>query len=272
MKVLAVAALLVVGAVAINPKFPNDWSAVNTDAIVINQGGTLGPDGSICCSPTSPQCKIQSAYQQGTQYWSVTDQKTAFKAPDGSGTVAVYADGKEYSVDASGACQEYCPLEETKLTAFSIGPNATDDGMVNYNGQQVHMWNTSQKVPIFGTVQSTNWYAKQAADGTFIPIAQITHITPFGEDLGQENSTFLSFKAGNPPASVFTVTGTATCKQAKGCNGEDDDGGQDDGPSAFAMRQLKEAEPVASAESFLTAFKSTMKFNAYSNFVRKNNQ
>lgn len=111
--------------------------ALNSDAIVINQGGTLEPDGSICCAPTAPQCKIQAGFSQGTQYWSVTQQKTAFKAPDGSGTVAVYADGKEYSVDASGACQEYCPLEEKKLTAFSIGANATDDGMVTYNGQQV---------------------------------------------------------------------------------------------------------------------------------------
>eukprot|EP01084_Bolivina_argentea_P217214 368859_1 len=119
-------ALLAVSAVAsaVIPTFPDAWSAENIDAIQIVQGGVTNPDGSVCCPPTSPQCKIQSAYSAGMMYWDTAGQRTAEKNPDGSGIVSLYADAKEYQVDATGACQAFCPLPPGKLTPFAIDPNA----------------------------------------------------------------------------------------------------------------------------------------------------
>lgn len=205
------------------PTFPQDWTSDQTSSININQGGIQQPDGSICCPATSPQCKVQTAFQEGTQYFDFTNERAAFKNPDGSGVVTLWADGKEYGVDASGACQSYCPVQGPIEPGLGFGNNTEDLGAATVNGVSCEHYEWKVQVPIINiTMQVSDFYVK-VSGSSGIPVQQIDHITPMGQNLGAQNTTYKTFKAGTPPASVFTVTGKSTCKIDQSCSGKNDD-------------------------------------------------
>lgn len=235
---LAVAAcVLAVVAAAPQPHFPDNWSADVLNMIAINQGGIKNADGSICCPPDSPECKVQTAFNAGIQYNWFSGNMSAFLAPGAGGVVTDYTAQKEYSVNASGYCQEYCPLEgQTMLPGIGMGNGTIYQGQVTYNGETVSLYTATQVFPILNiTMETTDFYIKEATGKLSVPIAIIQHITPFGQNLGQQNQTFASFTSGVPAKSHFTVIGGAQCKQAKGCNGQ---GGDDDGGNGNSMYTL----------------------------------
>ena len=53
------------------------------------------------------------------------------------------------------------------------------------------------------------------------PVASTRHITPFGDDLGWENTTIVSWTVGDPDPSVFNVPGEEYCQAGNddACNG-----------------------------------------------------
>lgn len=218
------------------PTFPNDWSSILVQAIQINQGGVTTPTG-VCCPTMSPECKVQTAYASGYQYFDFTNNRTAFKNPDGTGVVSLYSDNKEYAVDAQGNCQSYCPLNEP-LYPMGFGENATNHGVVVYNGEKVTDIYWSEVFPILNiTMEYSDFYVVVNGDGSCTPVAEIDHITPFGEQLGLQNTTYVNFAAGPQDASHFVVNGAASCPMDNNCGGGSDDDYYDDGPT-FLGRAL----------------------------------
>lgn len=198
-----------------------------TDSIVLNQGGNVNPDGSICCEPMAPECKVQTGYEIGQQYFSFTQNLTAMKNPDNSGIVTDYNAGKEYQVDGEGNCQAYCPLgrEESELFPFGIDPNATDLGPVPCGDNNCTHYSEREFIPILNiTMEVTDFYITTVG-GAPAPSYIVDHIEPFGEQIGDENTTFAQWQDMDGkafPASVFTVKGAASCPMSQQCQGDDD--------------------------------------------------
>ena len=60
--------------------WPKDWSSTETAKMLINQGGSPGPDGSMCCASNyAAQCQIQSQYSNGMKYFDYTHQRTRLR-------------------------------------------------------------------------------------------------------------------------------------------------------------------------------------------------
>lgn len=233
---IAVVALCVVAAYAAPPSWDNNWSSEQIAAMRINQGGMVNPDGTVCCAPEAPQCKVQTEFMAATVYNWYDGKKSAQKNPDGSGVVSDYTAMKEYAVSADGTCQSYCPLQQGSTVGNGqfIFVNASDAGETTYLGKPADLWTWRQVMPILNiTMQTTDFYVTTGDKP--LPIAQIDHITPFGEPIGQQNNTFVTFKQGVPPASVFTVKGADKCPINQQCAG----GGNDDGGN---QRRLAEGE------------------------------
>lgn len=225
---LALVGTFAVAVTAGPPVFSQSYTSDQLSSIVINQGGVAQPDGSVCCPPESPECKVQTAFQAGIALQSVAQNKSAFKNPDGSGVVTDFTLQKEFSVTADGACQEWCPLQGQTIGGQMINPNSTDMGSVKYNGRMLTEWQFVTRIPILNiTMEIDNFYVTEGS--TPAPVALISLITPLGQHIGTQNTTFVTFTPGNPDPKHFLVTGIASCKMAKCGNGGDDDGGNGSG-------------------------------------------
>lgn len=228
--VVLAAAVACAAAGAKPPVFSNSWSSDQIQAIQINQGGITQPDGSVCCPAQSPECKVQTAFQPAIVYNWFEGKKNAMKNPDGSGIVSDFTAMKEYQVTAAGDCQSYCPIPAGNTIgggAF-IFVNATNAGKVMYNGRSATKWTWAQKIPIFNVTMETSDFYVDDSGSSPVPLAEIDEITPFGQKIGQQNMTFVSFVPGVPDAKHFTVNNAAKCPQNSQCNsnsGGDDDGG-----------------------------------------------
>ena len=231
----AVAIACAVAVAVAQPTFPDNWTSDQTNQIAINQGGVKNPDGSICCPPDAPECKVQTGFSAAIQYQWYSGNMSATKGPDNSGIVVDFNAQKEYAVLANGTCTAYCPLGgQTMSPGIGIGPNATNLGKVNYNGRMLNLYQVLTQIPILNiTMEATNFYVDESGP-TPVPVAIIQLIEPLGHQIGQQNNTFVTFVPGVPDKSHFTVVGAASCPMSKNCNGNnggDDDGGQ--GSSMF---------------------------------------
>jgi hypothetical protein len=207
--------------------------AIVTDAIVLNQGGQVNADGSICCEATSPECKVQTGYQVGQQFFSFSQNLTAMKNPDNSGVVTDYNAGKEYQVDGEGNCQAYCPLgrEESEIFPFAIDPNATNLGSVPCGADTCTQWQFTEVIPILNITMEVTDYFITTVDGSPAPSYTVEHIEPLGDQIGDENTTFASWKDMDGktfPATAFTIKGAAACPMSQQCQGDDDGQGSND--------------------------------------------
>lgn len=232
--VAAVACLLAVAAA--QPTFPDNWVSDQTSSIAINQGGVKSPDGSICCPPEAPECKVQTAFSAAIVSQWFSGNMTAQKNPDGSGIVTDFNAQKEYAVLANGSCTAYCPLGgQVLLPGIGIGPNATNMGKVNYNGRMLNMYQVLTKIPILNiTMEATNFYVDESDPSKPVPVAIIQIIEPMGQQIGLQNQTFVTFVPGTPNKDTFKVVGAASCPMSKGCNGGGG-GGDDDGGNGSVM-------------------------------------
>lgn len=206
------------------PTFPLSWSSDMIQAMNINQGGVVQPDGSVCCPAQTPQCKVQTMFQPGIQYFDFQNNRTAFKQPDGSGVVSLYEDGKEYAVNAAGACQSYCPLQDTDFgPGLGFGDKTQDMGPVTYGGKKAEHFHWVQQMPILNITMETSDMYVVVKNNVGTPLAEIDNITPFGQHIGTQNTTYVTFTPTAPAASHFTVTGKSTCKIDQSCSGKSDD-------------------------------------------------
>lgn len=226
----SVAFALCAAAAIAAPTFPLDWTAITTDSVQINQGGVVNPDGSVCCPATSPECKVQTAYELGKNYFAFSKNLSATKNPDNSGIVVDFTAGKEYQVEADGTCQAYCPLPHRADVMFplEIDDNAT---LVNQNvpcgDYTCSQWQHTIVIPILNITMEADdfWVRPDATNGKSAPVWFVEYIEPLGEQIGQENTTYMQFQDMDGktfPANAFTVKGADSCPQAQQCQGDDD--------------------------------------------------
>lgn len=134
--------------------------------------------------------------------------------------MTLYNEAKEYSVGPDGACQSFCPTEGG-FEAFGLGGNITHEAPSTYNGKSCEEYTVPTIIPVLNvTMQTDMWYVVlNGTTGPDTPLADISYLTPFGENLGTTTSIYGDYVIGAPDASKFVVTGKAQCKQAKNCNG-----------------------------------------------------
>ena len=208
-----------------SPTFPNDWSAVETAHLVINQGGVPDAEGNICCAhAVIGQCQVQAQYQHGNKYFDYTNKRTRFEdSVSGEIFVNDYTNGKEMAVvhnETLGydVCVEYCPLQD-ELDPFAIDDDAKDlgagtDPITGKSGEHYHWADVILKVI---QMSHTEFYADISGD-TAAPISMSEHLTPFGgAEIGSSNNTWGNFTAGAQPAEKFDIHGVDTCPESQQC-------------------------------------------------------
>lgn len=209
------------------PTIATSWTAVVTSAVDINEGGQPGPNGQTCCSPETPQCKVQTEFQAARQYVDAVNNRVKVAGPNGAGVVYDYKTLKAYEVDSTGKCTGFCPIPKkdagiSPLSVFNMTDKGTPTnkfctGCEDYFSQQL-LFNIS--------MQSTNFYVNQKDFTDAQPVAIYQLLTPFGEPLGSQTQTFQQWVSGVPSASVFNVIDAAKCPEAQ-CNSGDGDGDSD---------------------------------------------
>jgi hypothetical protein len=221
MKLFVALALVAVASAATLPVFPDDWSAIVDSDILLNQGGVTQGDY-VCCDPeVVGQCKVQAENIQAQQYFSWTNNATRM---DGNGQVIVdfYAPvWKEVLVDpATMACQSWCPIDqsEAEFDRMALGKKASDMGPAHVQGVDCELYWWEEWLLII-PMESINMYLIPAAAGEkyATPVREEDTLTPFGQYLGTENTTYSQFKAGPLDPKLFAVTGMDTCKQDPQC-------------------------------------------------------
>ena len=217
------------GAAAGKKAWPQDWSAVEAQVMIVNEGGQVSADGrSVCCAESAfASCTVQLSSGGGKRYMDYTNRRTRLEDPVNGVEVDDYKAHKSYAVVHNGThdvCQSYCPLDPRDTldggAAYFLGPNATDLGAATFRGAAANEWQWEQK--IFGkvTMQTSDFYADVASDPKYVlPLGQVVHLTPFGRlpQIGEQNMTWTGFQQGPQPASKFDIAGAATCPENPQC-------------------------------------------------------
>tara|TARA_B100000795_G_scaffold85215_1_gene61913 strand:- start:692 stop:2221 length:1530 start_codon:yes stop_codon:yes gene_type:complete len=207
-------------------KWSNDWSATETSAMLINQGGQPNADGSaICCdSSYSSQCQIQQQYSSGTKYYDFTNNRTRLEDPINGINVVDYVAHKDMLVVHNGThdvCQKYCPIDPRDTMDAGrdifLDSNATDLGKGTYENKTAEHWQWKETILKVITMQTTDFYA-DISGSTVLPLGEVSTLTPFGgPPMGQQTASWTNFKAGPQPASKFDIQGMDTCPQDPQC-------------------------------------------------------
>jgi len=213
MKILcAVLLICAVSALKAPPVFPLDWTSVEQDFLIVYQGTYVQQGDLYCCGDDN--CEIQTEYMSGHNYFDYSHNRTRFDDPvQGSIVNFFYPQYKEMAVDGTNTCTSYCPLDYD-LTPYAIDPNATDIGPSKVGNVTAEQW--QWKETIFGifVVQINNIYVSSAG----LPILEVDELTPFGQNLGEETTTYLSFAAGTPDPSHFDIKNVDSCPLDPNCD------------------------------------------------------
>jgi len=213
----------VVGGVALadpsKPSLPQQWTAVQTDDIAINQGG-VEINGQLCCPHDAANCKIQAGHSADVFHFDFPNNRTrSGDVGEENAIVSLFGSvQKELLVSANNTCLQYCPLP-AGLDPFGVDPDAKYVGRTTFEGKEVDEWNWIEYVvPKFhlGKLQETNFFV--STDSTPVPVQENDIIEPFGQRLGVENQTWSNFKAGPPPEAAFKVLGIDSCPMSPNCN------------------------------------------------------
>jgi hypothetical protein len=223
---------LLVSAFAAIPVFPNDWSDMEQDEMVINQGGTVSPDQSqVCCAAQSPGCKVQTQFSVGPTYVDVTGNRTRSDQAGASNTIiSDYTLQMEMSVDlATMTCQEFCPMQGATLSPYQIDPSAVNIGAKIVQGRSCTGWQWKDTILNSIVMQINTIFVD---DETGFPVYENDQLTPFGQAIGFESTTYLKFTPGRPAASLFAVKGTSNCPQSQNC-------GQNQNQNKEALQKMR---------------------------------
>jgi len=212
MRVLLLVAALAM-AYAATPPIPNiplDWTANEEDFMVVYQGEYSIANGMYCCGDDS--CEVQTQYDSGMNYFDYTHNRTRFDDPVNGDIVSLFAPQYKEMLVVNNTCQEYCPIQED-LDPYSIDPTATYQGQKTINGVTCDDWQYKDKE--FGIVFEI--------DDTFVdtksqlPVYESDQLTPFGQPIGQETSTYHTFVPGTPDPSHFAISGVDSCQMSANC-------------------------------------------------------
>eukprot|EP00911_Craspedida_sp_UC1_P002973 UC1_evm2s2170 len=205
------------------PKFPVSWTATEEDQLAISQGGTPGADGLVCCSPDAPQCRVQTEYQQGVNYYDGLNNRTRFDS-GGQSIVTDYNIGKQMLVAPNMTCLQYCPTENPSLDPSPFWPTPDEKekvqnlGKVQIDGVTATHYRWYEKIAIVIKMQETNLYvAETTSDGYAVPVAEHDVIEPFNQKLGTSDTKWTNFKPGQPDPKLFKVVGISQCPESPNC-------------------------------------------------------
>jgi hypothetical protein len=216
MKALLCLALVVLAHAGPQPKFSNDWTAVEEDDLMVMQGDYTTSGNNYCCAVTS-NCQVQTEYQKGNTYFDYTNNRTRFDDQiSGQIIVTDFSVGKEMLVVGSPlTCKEYCPTEGWLEPGF-LDPNATDLGSVKVQGRTLEKWQWKETIFKIIVMQTSTVLVDQTVNPA-VPFQETDDLTPFGQPMGTFTSTWSNFKNGTPDPSLFAVTGVEKCPMAQNC-------------------------------------------------------
>jgi len=194
------------------PVFPLDWTSVEEDFLIVYQGNYVQQGNLYCCGDDN--CEIQTEYQSGHNYFDFTNNRTRFDDPvQGSIVSLFYPTYKEMAVDGTDTCTSYCPIEDD-LTPYAIDPNATDEGKVTIGNVTTELWQFKQTIGGIIVMEIDNIYVVQS---TGLPALEVDQITPFGQPIGEETTTYTEFIPGTPDPSHFNIKNVASCPLDANC-------------------------------------------------------
>jgi hypothetical protein len=208
-----IALTIVVGALAATPPIPTlplDWTANEEDFMVVYQGDYTVSGGLYCCGDTS--CEVQTQYQSGMNYFDFSHNRTRFDDPVNGDFVTLFNPIYKEMLVVNNACQEYCPVEDD-LEPYSIDPTSTYQGQKSVNGHTCNDWQYKDKE--FGIVFEIDDTLVDAT--TALPVMELDQLTPFGQAIGEETSTYHSFVPGTPDPSHFQISGVDNCQMSQNC-------------------------------------------------------
>jgi hypothetical protein len=216
MKVILLLALVATAIAGPQPKFPLDWSSLQTESILVHQGRYVLTEDSACCRK-SDSCNVQTQFEKGMHYYSATTNQTRFDDQI-SGQVVVndFKIKKEMLIDPNTMqCKEYCPLDHNLHPGF-LDKNATDLGATTYKGQQVNKWQWEDRALIIFVMETITVLVNQKIDPA-APVFEHDELTPFGQHIGQFESEWENFKGGPQDPKLFAVLNTDKCPMARDC-------------------------------------------------------
>ena len=196
------------------PTFPLDAYFGEQTNLAINQGGYTTDTGA-CCSADAPACKVQSIVQGADIREQGSKNRTRVDSPDGI-IVSWYGGGvsKEMalvpgsSVNSTHdyACAAYCPLDGGFFSDTSVGDGKAkvkDLGEETVTSQapgatattcEHYQW----KSTIFGVIpMETDDMYVDFTQTPPQPYYKSEHLTPFGQELGVANLSFVDYAAGD---------------------------------------------------------------------------
>jgi hypothetical protein len=199
------------------PKFPNDWTAIQEDDLQVFQGDYTHTAGQFCCSESS-NCQVQTQYEKGTHYFDYTHNRTRFDDQVSHGVfVNDYKIRKEMLVDPSTlTCKEYCPLQ-FPLDAGFLDTAAKDLGQATYEGKVVEKWQWNDTILGIIVMEIDTVLVDQKDMNNAVPVNEVDKLTPFGQFIGQFETVYTNFKPGTPDPSLFDVKNTDKCPMARDC-------------------------------------------------------
>jgi hypothetical protein len=164
----------------------------------------------VCCDVRSGQCKVQTAFSVGPTYVDVTGNRTRSDTSGAPTTIITdFTAGMEMEVDlATMTCQEWCPVQGT-LSPYQIDPTAVNIGSRMINGKMCTGWQWNETVLKIIVMQVTTIWVDQE---TNLPVQEYDQLTPFGQSIGFQSTTYLQFNPTRPPAKLFQVNGQQNCK------------------------------------------------------------
>jgi hypothetical protein len=203
--------------------FGTDFSTHEESIMLINQGGKASTGGDFCCDSSRPgQCQIQLSHLSGERYFDLSNQRDRFEdSISGETSIDFYSLGKSIIVnvtDGQETCQEYCPIPDgDKMEKFNpFDPLDTVHDLGSEGGLEHYQW--SDIILKVIKMQTTDLYVDQSASPA-VPVRQSSKLTPFGQaQIGSQNQTWSSWKAGKQSADKFKIAGLDACPMSNKCS------------------------------------------------------
>lgn len=200
------------------PVFPKDWTAIESQDLVVHQGAYTIVGNTMCC-PLNDNCQVQTQFQSGKHSFDYTHNRTRYDYDTGEIIVNDYVIGKEMEVQATSegtfACVEYCPLQ-FDLEPLSVDKSAKDEGSVKIGNKTYEKWTWKDIILKVIVMETIEMLVDQSTTPN-IPFVENEELTPFGQDIGTSNTTYSDFVVGTPDPMLFKVANVSSCPMSPNC-------------------------------------------------------
>ena len=170
----------------------------------------------VCCNVKSDQCKVQTNFGVGPNYFDLTGNRTRSDTTGAPSTIiSDFTAQMEMEVDlATMKCTEFCPLQGATMSPYAVGPNATNIGTKQIGAHLCTGWQWKDTILGIVVMQINTIWVDQT---TGLPVQEYDELTPFGQQIGFESTTYIQFTPKRPDAKLFAVVGQQSCPQSQNC-------------------------------------------------------